>query len=72
MQVLKKGHSGVAVIDSKKRTGEAGQYVKYAADDPDLAAVISAARSAGCEVRYYFSDVKTFAGEEIPLKIVVT
>lgn len=72
MQALKKGHSGVAVIDPKKRHGEAGQYVKYAPDDPTLATVVSVARSAGCEVRYYFSDVKTIAGEEIPLKIIVT
>ena len=72
MQILKKGHSGVAVIDPKKRAGEPGQYMKYVADDPDLALVLSAARSAGCEIRYYFSDVKTIAGEVIPLKIVVT
>ncbi|HEY9585354.1 MAG TPA: cupin domain-containing protein [Candidatus Paceibacterota bacterium] len=72
MQILKKGHSGVAVIDPKKRAGEPGQYVKWGADDPDLALVLSAARSAGCEIRYYFNDVKTIAGEVIPLKIVVT
>lgn len=72
MQILKRGHSGIAVIDPKKRPGERGQYVKYAANDPDLAIILSSARSAGYEIRYYFSDVKTIAGEVIPLRIVVT
>ncbi len=74
MIIIKGDLLEVAVIDFSKKYGEPGQYIKHSGQDKgiDLIKVISVARLAGKEIRYYYQDLTTSNGEKIPAKVIIT
>lgn len=72
MLIIKKGLNGIAIIDPKKKFGEAGQYVSYQGNESNLFEEIALAKVASKEVRYYYKKIQTNSGENIPCQIIVT
>jgi quercetin dioxygenase-like cupin family protein len=72
LNILKAGYEGVAIIDSKKKAGEEGQFVSIAKDNPDLLTIVMAARMDGKEIRWYYRNLVTYQGKKVPARMIIT
>ena len=72
MKVIRQFAQGIALIDPLKKVGEEGQYRRLPADYDGLEAVVTAARVAGLEIRHYYKNLATEAGEVVSSQLIIT
>jgi hypothetical protein len=72
VQIIRQFSQGVALIDPAKKVGEAGQYRRLPPDYEGLGAVVIAAKVAGLEIRHYYKNLATEAGEIVSSQLIIT